>query len=307
MAQLGRLGRWWLVAWAGVAAGCVTAPARTIPDPLPEVLEWALPLRADTAHVGLVLEENASGSLEDLSFGAGLRVAAVEPNSPAAAAGFAAGDVVLAVAGREVFAPQDVTALVASAGAGGTLPFEVQRGDTVFEVPLVVAAAAQTGAPSRPLFHLDPARTRAAFGDADGASGGGAVVVARADDGPLGDVPVGARVQALDGAAVLSGRGLVRALLARAPGDEVVLGGVDAQGAARTWEVELLDQGRVLTRASLPILFTFDQDLEADRSSFVLIDLWIVSLLRRERDGNETRWRVLRFIEWSTGVGELGE
>lgn len=85
------------------------------------------------------------------------------------------------------------------------------------------------------------------------------------------------------------------------------LAGLTPDGEARTWEVELLGEGRVVTRASLPILFTWDANLEADRSMFVVLDLWLISLVRRERDGGEVRWRVLRFIEWSTGVGELGE
>jgi hypothetical protein len=289
-----------------LSAGCVTAPARTIPDPLPEVLAWALPPGAaggSGAGVGLVLEENASDSLEDLAFGAGLRVASVEPNSAAAAAGFQVGDVVMAVDGDEVFASADVAAIAAARPAGETLQFEVQRGDTVFAVPVVLAASAGATSPATPLFHLDPARSRAAWGDGPNC----AVLVARPDEGPLESVPIGARIMELDGETVHSGRGLVRALSTRAPGSEVELAGTTPDGDVESWDVELLGEGRVVTRASLPILFTWDANLEADRSTFVVLDLWLISLLRRERDGGEVRWRVLRFIEWSTGVGELGE
>lgn len=288
-------------------AGCVYAPARTIPDPLPEVREWALAERPAGAYLGLGLRENDSGSLEDLSFAPGVRVVEVAPSSPAARAGFALDDVLLEADGQELLAPSDVDAILGASGDGARIVFEVQRGDTVFEVAVSVERAGADAPPVRPLHHLDPARSRAAWADGPAGGPGGAVLVARPDAGPVRDLPIGTVVTAVDEAPVLSGRGLVRELARRAPGSEVVLNAVPPGGEQRTYHVRLLSEGRVVTRASVPVLLTYDADLEADRRSFVLLDLWLISLLRYERDGNERRWRFLRFFEWSSGIGELGD
>ena len=71
-----------------LAAGtsCQYAPERTIPDPLPETLEWAIPQAGASAFLGVEVRENDSGSLESLSFDPGVRVHAVTERSPAACA-----------------------------------------------------------------------------------------------------------------------------------------------------------------------------------------------------------------------------
>lgn len=285
-----------------LAAGCIYAPERTIPDPLPEVRAWALAERPAGAFLGLTLVENDSGSLEDLSFAAGLRVAKVVANSPAAQAGVQLEDVLVEADGAELFAPEDMSALLAAKGAGERILLAVQRGDTVFDVPVELTDSGAGAATVKPLYHLDPARTRAAWADGDR----GAILVARPDAGPMRNMPIGTLVTAVDGAPILSGHGLVRDLARREPGADVELRGQTPAGEAETFEVRLLSEGRVVTRASVPVLFTYDANLEADRRSFVLLDLWLISLLRYERDGGERRWSVLRFFQWSSGVGELG-
>lgn len=297
------LGHAALLALLVPTAACTYAPLRTIPDPLPEVREWALAERPAGAFLGLKLVENDSGSLEDLSFASGLRVAKVVANSPAAQAGVQLEDVVLEADGVELFAPEDVAALLAGKAGGDSLVLNVQRGDTVFEVPIVLTASGDGATPVKPLYHLDPARSRAAWADGDR----GAVLVARPDAGPVRDLPIGALVTAIDDQQILSGRGLVRELARRAPASKVTLTARARDGRSQAYDVKLLGEGRVVTRASVPVLVTYDADLEADRRSFVLIDLWLISLLRYERDGNERSWRVLRFFQWSSGVGELGE
>lgn len=290
-----------LALWALTA--CTYAPTRTIPDPLPEVRAWALAERPGGAFLGLILVENDSGSLEDLAFAPGLRVTRVVANSPAAQAGFQVDDVVLEAEGRELFAPADVDALLAQRSGGAQLLFQTQRGDTVFEVPVTLAGSGDGAAPVTPLFHLDPARSRAAWGD--GADG--AVLVSRPDEGPVRRLPIGTLITRVDDEAILSGRGLVVALARYAPGTTVTLTGRTPDGVSEDFDVKLLGEGRVVTRASVPVLFTYDADLESERRTFVALDFWIISLLRYERDGNERRWRVLRFFQWSSGVGELGD
>jgi len=292
---------------ACLLAACTFAPERSIPDPLPEVRAWVLAERPAGPYLGLTLAENDSGTLEELAFAPGLRVVEVAPNSPAAQARFQVDDVLLTAAGKELFAPTDVDALLGASQDGASLSFEVQRGDTVFEVPVALAAPAADAAPVRPLFHLDPVRSRAAWSDAPLGGPRGAVLLSRPDAGPMRRIPIGTVITSVDETAVLSGRGLVLELAGRAPRDEVKLQGTTPNGEAREFNVRLLGEGRVITRASVPVLFTYNADLEADRRNFVLLDLWVISLIRYERDRNERRWRFLRFFEWSSGVGELGD
>ncbi|MGD2018995.1 MAG: PDZ domain-containing protein [Planctomycetota bacterium] len=281
-------------------ASCQYAPERTIPDPLPETLEWALPQTGAAAYLGVEVRENDSGSLESLSFDPGVRVHAVTERSPAAVAGIRVDDVLLDLDGTELAVPEDLQALLEQRTGDSDATLTVQRGDTAFEVRLQLEAGAAAAVDVGERFVLDPARTLGAWGTADGA-----VLVARNERGPLRDLPLGARVVGLDGDPIVSGRGLVRRLVAREPGTRVRLTLEDADGARRDREVALLGEGRRVTRASVPVLVTYDATADRSRTSFVLLDLYVISLLRYAREGGEKRISVLRFFQWNTGVGEL--
>jgi regulator of sigma E protease len=62
------------------------------------------------------------------------RVDAVQPASPAAAAGFQPGDVVVAIDGQAIDSFSDMQRIV-SMGAGEQLTFTIKRGDTTIELP----------------------------------------------------------------------------------------------------------------------------------------------------------------------------
>ncbi len=286
-------------------AACQSAPDRSIPDPLPETLEWALPQVDSSAFLGLEVRENDSGSLESLSFDPGVRVHSVIERSPAMAAGISVDDILLSFDGTELAAPRDLSSLLEGAAGGDRVRLNLLRGDTAFDVDVTLSggSADADGAAVEEAFVLDPARTRGAWGTNDGA-----VLVARAEDGPLRKLPLGTRVTALDGERIVSGRGLVRRLLSRDPGTEVELGVIaPGSGKSSTIKVDLLDEGRRLTRFSLPVLATYEGAADRTRESFVLLDFYLISLFRYTREGSEKNWRFLRFFHWSSGVGELDE
>ena len=52
---------------------------------------------------------------------------------------------------------------------------------------------------------------------------------------------------------------------------------------------------------------TYDATANRERQAFVLIDLYVISLFRYRREGNERHWSFLRFFNFSSGVGELEE
>jgi membrane-associated protease RseP (regulator of RpoE activity) len=287
-------------------AACSTTPVGPVPLPLPETLAWATEESADAgAFLGLKTRENLSGGFEDLDFQSGLYVTRVVENSPAAEVGCRVGDVLLSFGGHATDDPETLATLLRSGVAGQEVVLEVQRGDTVFEVPVELGAAAggDADADVRESYLLDPARSRAAW-----ATGrGGAVLVASADDAPFprAGVPVGSAVLSVEGEEVLSARALIRALERHDPGATVRVELLDAAGNTDAERVRLHERPSRLTRFSLPVLVTYDADVDGEETSFVLLDLWFISLFRYQRVGAEKRWRFLRFIELSTGVGEL--
>ena len=153
--------------------------------------------RVDRGWLGVAIQ----GLTPDLSRGLGLDttdgalVSSVQPDSPAAAAGFKAGDVVLDFAGRPIAAPKDLSRVVAETASGSTVPVKIWRDGAAQTVSVTIApltedvasaaaptgtgdvghgAVAQLGATLAPIDE----RTRAQFDLPDDAAG---VVIADLD------------------------------------------------------------------------------------------------------------------------------
>ena len=289
----------------GSLGACSVAPTRPIPDPLPEVLEWAREAQeGGEAYLGLEVRENDSGSLEALAFEPGVRITSVAPDSPAALAGFAIGDVLLAWDDVSVDDPGTLDALLSDGPATPTL--RVRRGDSVFELEVELrATAAGSAEPARLVWRSDPARSRAGWL----AGRDGVVLVTSDPGGPFVDagVEVGSVVTAIDGEAVRSERALIRELQARDPGAKVEIDFVDAAGEPRTKKVKLYAAPSRVTEATLPVVAGYRSSVDGSETSFYLIDLWFISLFKYRREGKERHWSFLRFFTFSRGVGVLTE
>lgn len=294
--------------FAGLAlCACTSAPTAAIPDPLPETLAWAASGAPQAgAFLGLEVRENDSGSLDELRIDPGVRVTRVLAGSPAEAAGFLRGDVLLEWDDEHVADPATLAVLLSEADLGREARLEVQRGDSVFEVAVRLRPRQGAAPEARLLWRADPARSRAGW------LGGhaGVVLVTSDPEGPFpsAGVPVGSVVTHLDGEAQRSERALVRALLAREPGARIEVD-YRAPGASEVQRasVELYRPPRRVVEATLPILAGYRSEVSGETARFYLLDLWIISLFRYRREGAERHYRVLRFFTYSSGVGELGE
>lgn len=286
---------------------CTTSPVAPIPPPLPETLVWA---RADSdgggAYLGLKTRENVGRSFEDLESASGVRVAQVVENSPAAEAGFEIGDVVLAFGEHATDDPGTLDALVEAGSPETQVELSVQRGDTVFSIPVTLGAQGSVIVVEPEVLHrLDPTRSRAGW--VTGRAG--VVLVTSAPDGPFvqAGIPVRSVVHALDGEEVFSDRALIRDLQARPPGAEVEVAFVDPDGNVQTETVTLRDQKTKVTKAKIPILYDYEADTAGERNYFSVLNLWLIWLFRYERSGAERHYSFLRFFRFSTGVGELSQ
>ena len=294
-------------------AGCKTAWERPVPEPLPEDLAWRTVAAPEGAFLGVRVRENDSGSLEDLFFQEGVRVTHVVANSPAERAGLREGDVLLSFDGVAVNDSGALEALGRAAVPGASVALEVQRGDLVRGVEVALsprvgsAGAAGAADVTEPtvLYRLDRSRSLAGWSTAPG---GVRLVSARADSPfPRAGVPVGSTVTSLEGEPVLSDRDLVRRLVAREPGSEILAGVRAEDGSEREVLVRLAVPRSHVTGLSIPVLCTWEATADGRRASLVVLDLWVISLMRYEREGKERTWRFLRFFEFSTGSGELEE
>lgn len=293
-----------LLALASSLGACTTVRVGSIPDPLPETLEWVASTNdGSRAFLGLEVRENDSGSLEALQFDPGVRVTRVVEASPAQQAGIRTGDVLLAWEGESVPDPTALEQLLAVADVEVETRLEVQRGDSVFEVGVQLRPREAAAGPARLLWRADPARSRAGWL----AGRDGVVLVTSDPEGPFpgAGVPIGSVVTHLDGARQRSERAFVRALFEHPPGATVAVDYLDPDGVERRAEVELHGQGRRVTRAGVPVLIGYDADPDGEEASFYLLDLWIISLFEYRREGAERHYGLFSLLRFSSGVGEL--
>ncbi len=295
----------WLATTSLLLSACTSAPVGPLPEPLPETLEWATPTSSG-AFLGLHTRENDSGSLDELFFLPGVRVFRVVENSPAAAAGVRIGDVVLKFGASDVNDPDTLESLLQRAEASSQVTLEIQRGDSVFSVPVTIGAeSGEQKVPVTVRYRMDPSRSRAGWSTHPE----GAMLASMDPRGPVGKkgLELGTIVRAVDGNRVHSGRDLVKRFEACDPGQVVKL---DIQSPGQDpsrCKLKLLEPDTRVTDFSIPILFNYSADIDGSEAGFALLDLWIISLFRYERSGQERTWRFLRFFEYSTGIGELSE
>lgn len=275
-----------------------------------------------SAFVGLSLEENVSGSIDDLAIEEGLRVARVEKGSPAEAAGLKRGDLVTKVDGVALVALDQWQAILDAAKPGVVLPMAVDRAGAISEVRVAVLSQGGAELPQPTRFaERDHARVVLESIAERHGGGAGARVVELLPGSPFVDagIQVGDVIRAIDGAPVRAASELVRALRAAEPGRTVQLlrerpaapsvPGVRSELGIEpdVVDVEWLARPRVLTGLGLPIVFHYDRDLTADTTEFALVDLWLIAVYDYRRQGEARRHRILRWIRWQTGEGNLSE
>ncbi len=285
--------------------GCLTAPSYPLPDPLPEVLEWSTTQEGLGNFLGLEVRENDSGSLDDLFFAPGVKTTRVEGNSPAEMAGFQVGDVLLKIGEHEVNDPGALETLVNQSPVEEDLTMQVSRGDSVFDVKVRLDAKGEIGQKAERVWRSDPSRTRAGWLTV----GNGVRLVTADPRGPMAaaGMEVGTVVTALDGEPVHSARSLIRRVQARPAGTRVLMETIDSKGERGEERITLLSAPNRILNFHLPFLVDYTSSPDGDVVSFGLLDVWLIWLFHYERIGLERRWSILRFIRFSSGIGELGQ
>jgi membrane-associated protease RseP (regulator of RpoE activity) len=259
---------------------------------------------AAQTFAGLVLEEALLGSLEDLDFAMGLRVAEVVEGSPAEAAGLRRGDVVVRVGDLALESLDQWAGLLDAAETGQTWQLEVERDHDLHRVDLVLAVRFYGELPATAQC-IERLKLRAVF-----ESRSGAVHLVRLLAGsPLdvAEVPPGSRLVAIDEVELRSARQLAEAIAACDYGDSITLEVRGEGREPREVDVTLWEPPTRLTEVSLPILFYYDEDPVDDRVEVSFLDFWLFSVFGYERDGATRRYSILRFIAWETGTGELAD
>ena len=284
-------------------SSCQSAILMAVPEPLPEALPWSS-VQESGGFLGLQTRENDSGSLEDLFFSPGVRVVRVIENSPAAAIGIEPSDILLRFDGEEVNDPSALDALVAAKAGGDLVKLEVSRDDTVFELTVELAAAgADNLIQPEVLYRVDLARSSAGWAT----DVGGVRLVSANEESPVieAGLSIGCVVTKVNGETIFSDRELIRELARYEEGSDVTFAFRTPAGEAKEAEVELLEAPSYTASFSIPIVLSYAHDPDRLTTDFAFIDLWILSLFEYHREGNEKTWSLLRFIEFSSGVGEL--
>jgi len=251
--------------------------------------------------LGLEVAPNESESLEELEVRPGVRVTRVDPGSPGKESGILPGDILLRFDGTPVNDPDRLESLLLGIREDSTATLEIQRGTAVLAIDVSIKVRETDG--RRLLYHIERLLVRAAFRNGSG-PGAYPVVVRILEDSPLKSAGVleGDEIVAFQGMDPGSAGELVRRMgLELTPGEEASLrirrpGIPDRDIHFHAW-----DPGRITTASSFWPFYSWTWDPASNREEFILGDLFLLSLYRRVRTGNEVQTCVLSLISWESG------
>lgn len=262
-----------------------------------------------TLDFGLEVTANESDSLENLTALPGVRVRNVAANGAAAAAQIKAGDVILAVNNTDTNHTDTFATLLQMSQAGSPQTLTVRRDTTVFDTDIV--GRTRTQANIRERYRIDPTKARAGFITQPLENGQnqttGAQIVAFMSDSPLlkagllkNDILTGVNNQPIE-----SAQDLVNKLHGFDFGETILVDTIRAGEAQQPLTIRLWDPGTRISRLSLWPLFTYESTLEPSGTHFSILDFWLVSLFKYEREDNEKVYQLLTLFKFGTGAGEL--
>lgn len=277
-------------------------------------------------NFGMTTTINESDSLSNIAILPGVRVRAVTPNGAADVAGIRAGDVVLAIDGREINQPDLIDALAQQVGAAGSFVFQVRRNTMVFETTVNARMISDERSVPVELYRVDPIATRAGFVTEVFASGtasragpaltrgvSGARIVELFPESPLPDagLRIGDTILTLDGQPVQSAQDFITRIHGEYDlGDTVqlsVLRNEDMQNQLLEVGLPLWDPGRRVSRVSLGPLLRYESTLSPQQTRITIGDLWLFSLFNYQHMEGEKEYSLLGLFRFATGYGELLE
>ncbi len=298
----------------------VVAACTVTREPLPLPADFFAELDAngeeqDLRHAWLGLEVALNESDDLMSMDEvrpGVRVVAVEPDSPAAKAGIQVGDILLEMDGAPVNDPGRLTNLLANIDAERSVRFQVERRSRVFET--LALPEIRSSRAGRTLGYVERALLRVAVknGAAIEADPQGRYpeIAGLGPESPLAEAGarVGDRILTFQGADPGSASAFVRRIgMELAPGDGVRIEVAGADGKRRALEFEAWSPGSVLTEFGLWPLFRWRREADGARGTFWLGDLLLVQVFRVDRIGAEKKYSILGVFSWGTGEAVLQE
>ncbi|HZN57167.1 MAG TPA: PDZ domain-containing protein [Planctomycetota bacterium] len=288
------------MSWPVLALSAILAAADTPPPAAPESylgVQVAVP----------TFSEDDGAADPDLA--PGLTVTSVVENSPAAAAGLQAGDVIVRVLGERLRTPQHLEGMVAALAVGTSIPIAARRGAEVLELHATTVA------------RLEPRKAPEVRQFLESKRLGVAVATLTGDEARAASLPPGDGVRILRHLA-----GGPAAAAGLQPGDVLagihgtrIHGGEDFLAIAKGLEpgaevrVEVLREGKRLqvpvkvrtpesyvSKAHFPLIVIYENDPRKDETTFGLI----LNIFKYTRKEDRRTYRFLWFISFSTGTNE---
>lgn len=308
----------WAVSAALTLCGCVqfrslvTDSGELAGTPAYEEVASGAAGDAVTPFVGLDVEESLAGSLDQLEFMAGLRVAAVTPGSAAESAGIRANDRLVKADGAAMERKDQWSAFLAAKKPGDTATLTLERDGGLRDVAVTVASRGGGGGATVARRFVERRKARVVVETVMDAAGGHARALAQVEElapsSPLRDagLEVGTRIVSLDGVPVQGAADFARRVSALPYGTGVTLEVVDGRGTKKV-DVTLFQPRRELTQFRLWPIFGWAESADGAQSGVEIVDLWIIWLFKYERKGETRAWNILRLIHWETGQGQLSE